>query len=148
MTPEISSGQNLLLADKLHDYLSRAGSIVEIDQDDLLPGAEIETTVIERKSQRGLDEKGTQMRKTVTVAPCLVMRVSNVGRDHLLHEPWDILQQTWLIFHCAHCGGGSPYRNRAYSLFEIGLINYGGYIGGYIMNAAKAFGVDLDGISE
>jgi len=59
-------------------------SIVKIDEHNLLPGSQGETTLNKRNRQRRFHESGSHMRKTVSISPTSVMFIWDIGGGEFL----------------------------------------------------------------
>ena len=61
-------------------------TIVEVEQDDLLPGAETELAMFDRNGQGWPEEGSAQVGKTVIIAPAIVVMIAAIGRNDFLDE--------------------------------------------------------------
>ena len=61
MLPNTQLEAKVALGVDLHDHGSLPWAVVEVDQDDLLPGAEAEVPVASRPSRSGTDSEGPTM---------------------------------------------------------------------------------------
>ena len=72
--------------DHLHDHRPVPGAIVEVDQDQLLPGAERESPADHRDLLRGAEERGALVRVGVRVVVQPVVLVVALGRDETVER--------------------------------------------------------------
>ncbi len=87
------------------------------------------------------------MRKSVTIAPGLVMLIGDVAWDYLLQKPGDIIEKTRFVLDGTDGGGRSGYGHGADPLCETGFLHYGSDIGGEIVDTAETPGLNLDFVS-
>ena len=80
-----------LFADELNDDLSSARLRIELQEHNLLPGAEHETPVDEWNGDGRTDHRRTDVARSVVVPPPQVMFVGTVARGQLLERPIDIM---------------------------------------------------------
>src|SRR5262245_22769354 len=74
-------------AHELDDEIALAWPIVEVDENNLLPGAEKQLAVRERNHERRSEQRSTAVRMSVAVMPGVLVMVPRVpGRDALEHR--------------------------------------------------------------
>ena len=72
------------------DDLTFAGPVIEVTQDDLLPGAQSHSSAGDRKTLRSAYERATQVRIAILVAPTCVVSVVCIRRSDLLKGTLEI----------------------------------------------------------
>src|SRR4029453_5583587 len=95
---------SLGLSYQLNNDFPRARTIVEVQQDNLLPRTEQRTAFLNGNGQRRAEKRGAQVRKTVVCPQTMFVVVSSVRRNELFDEFLEIADQTGLILNGGQCG--------------------------------------------
>ena len=93
-----------LLAEQLHNQAAISWPIIEIDQDNLLPGAENEMAVFERDAKGGAEHCRAHMSVAVAVPPGCIVVVGNAGGRKFFECFGDVFQQAGFIFNGCYAG--------------------------------------------
>ena len=88
------------------------------------------------------------MGEPVAVAPGLIVGIGDVARYDLLQQPRYIIEQTGFIFDGTDGGSRPGHGHGADALLEVGFLHNTTDIGGDVMDAAEASGLDLYSVSE
>lgn len=86
----IGSLQPALLTNYSDRHLPVSRTLVEIAENDLLPGAYPDTTVRHRVTLRRAHERAAQMRVSVLISPPGVVRIVGIGRSNLFESALEI----------------------------------------------------------
>ena len=78
-------------------YLAFAGSIVEVDQDNLLPGTQRQFAASDGNAKIGFQQRRAEMRITIPVAPGLVVSLGGIHGSDLFERPLQVRQGSPLI---------------------------------------------------
>lgn len=108
----------ILFSDQLNDQSSLARAVIEIDVNDLLPGAQGELPVNKWDRERGTQQGGADMAVAVAIMPARVVGILAVGRNDLIKEPSQVTHGTAFILNRRQCAGGGRAEKGGSSVFE------------------------------
>jgi hypothetical protein len=139
----------------VNNDFSPAWTIVKIQKNDLLPGAEQGLAVFNRDRQGGTKERGTKVGEAIIVTPAVVVMVSLVGWNQLFDKFFQIIHEPGFILDRGH-GRRRPGHEEGYEpLLKILLMYFFPYLGSdvdYIAESGrfldKSLGVNFDHVNR
>src|SRR5512141_1880343 len=111
----------MLFTDQLHHEFALAGAVIEIDMDDLLPGAQRQLTVNKWDAKRGSEQRCADMAVSVPITPARVMCVLAARRDDFVEQPAQIGETTTFILDGCQATGGRRTEDGDYAVLELAL---------------------------
>jgi len=138
----------LSFADDLDDQIAGAGTVVEVDEDDLLPGAEEHFAIGEGDGQGRPLQGGADVGGTVAVAPGQVVVVGFVRRGEFFVGFREVLEQTRFEFNGGDAAGGAAVENGDLAFGKAVFIDNGGDFTGDVDDVGVAASGDGEVIGD
>src|SRR5712692_3828158 len=110
---------SLRLSDEVNEDFPRARAIIEVEQDNLLPGAKKQPAAFNRDLKRGAEERSAQMGEAVVISPTIIVVIFFVGRDEFLQYFLQILNQTGLVLDRGEGCRGARDKKRSQAVLDL-----------------------------
>ena len=117
------------------------GADVEIDVDDLLPGAEGKTFLHEGDGQRGTQQGGAHVGMTVAIVPGGIVGVVTVGGNEFLEHALEVRDGAGLELDRGEATGGRGAEDGQGAVIQAGLLDQAAQLAGDVMDVGVAAGI-------
>ncbi len=117
-----------------------AGTVIEINEHYLLPGAEHQFTFAERNGHGRTNQSGTQVSKSVAVSPGSIVVIDLVRRRYPLENLLQVGQHPGFVLYGSDASGGAWQDNTANSFSQAACRKDVPEFGGDVVDVTEPLG--------